>query len=115
MTIITRKAAVGFLLLGIIIFLTAQFTFDHAVKFEKLRQDSSVTDVIGSTYIIEGVKPPVFGYRPHLVTLGENAPLFITGLVECFALLCYLVLKKLEPSINKAAEDLIIGLRKSDD
>ena len=97
--IITKKAAIGFILLAVIVFLTAQYTVDHG-------QAPQSPQVIGKNNItiLEPVSTgaaPTMTYRPPLVNLGNNAPILITAIIEFYGLICYLGLKMLEPAINK--------------
>jgi len=106
--LITGKAAVGFLLLAVIVFLTAQGTVNQTSFFQQPHKNYEIRT--------EGV--PLINtysesltYKPPAITFGSNAPLIFTAIIELFTLSCYLVLKKLEPAINKAAENSIRKLR----
>ncbi|MFA4849147.1 MAG: hypothetical protein WC626_05410 [Methanoregula sp.] len=103
--IITRKAAVGFLLLAGIVFLTAQFTVDQFSPYQLKKSDREIRIEFPQQSQVTYSEKQV--YNPPIVALGENAPLIITIVIELFALCCYLVLKKLEPAINKAAENFV--------
>ncbi len=110
--IITKKAAVGFLLLAVIVFLSAQYTVDQMISFQQFNNKS--LHLIRDQPLSMFTPPPV-QYQQPILNLGDNAPLVITAVIELFTLVCYLVLKKLEPAINRAAEDFVQVMRTSDD
>lgn len=100
--IVTRKAAVGFILLAVIVFLTAQYTIDQ------IQVQTSIVSVQGKiTSVPQILNAPAVQetqYHPPIVALGQDAALVITAVIEIFALVCYLILKRLEPRIIAALE-----------
>ena len=111
--IITLKAGAGFVLLAIIVFATAQYTVSQMV----IQPPTTVEKINGITVIksvpLQG-NAPVQQYRPPIVALGNNAPIIITAVIELFTLVCYLVLKKLEPRINAKAVEFVEKLKNDD-
>lgn len=105
--IITRKAMVGFILLAFIVFLTTDYTIHH--------MHGPPSNINAFTGIIEPNTPDVLKHEPSsymhyqspIIKLGEYAPIAVTGVIELFTLVCYLVLKKYEPEINEAAADIV--------
>ena len=87
--IITRKATVGFILLAIITFITAQYT---TPAFTSSPPSAALKNI---------------KFIPPIIDLGIYTPIIITIFMELFALVCYLVLKKLEPRINEVAENFV--------
>ena len=114
--ILTRKAAVGFILLAAIVFLMAYY----ATPTPKL-----IPSTASAAQLIippeDQVKTQskeikeVVQYHSPLVSFRSQweAAITITAIIESFALVCYLTLKKLEPAINKAAERSMQGLKES--
>ena len=106
--IITRKALAGFILLAMIVFMTTDYTVSHIPKIPgentsvKWGDSQSLTKPGPQSYIIKSMK-----YQPPIVSLGSNAPIVVTTIIELFTLFCYLVLKKYELAINMAATDLV--------
>jgi hypothetical protein len=95
---ITRKAAVGFILLAAIVFLTAYYG------------NSQATPAISTGSIHTAhYRAPLISFPNPVETAAA-----ITAVVELFTLVCYLVLKKLEPAINKAAEKSMRSMREQD-
>jgi hypothetical protein len=113
--IITKKAAVGFILLAVIVFPTVYYA----------------TPMLGPTVrptVVDlgGIKPVGNFYNDTRVNQYYHAPIIqlkdqfqtsvaVTIVLEVFALLCYLALKKLEPAINKAAEEAMRRMREQDE
>jgi len=97
---ITRKAAVGFILLAIIVFPTAYISWNTPlvkdVNSHTVLQQMHVKDNSGGTIV----------YRPPLVTFDTpfDMAVVVTAIIEVFALLCYLALKRLEPYIMEWEE-----------
>ncbi|MCK9591455.1 MAG: hypothetical protein M0Q91_05530 [Methanoregula sp.] len=109
--IITRKAIAGFILLGIIVFATTQFTVNQMRQPPKASQDIS-TKPTAPELAFPNLDPSIkIQYQPPIVSLGNNAPVVVTAIIEFFTFGCYLVLKKYEPVINKAAENFVGGLK----
>ena len=109
---ITRKAAVGFLLLAAIVFLTTYYWSPaptQTVQSSGTIQHQTLFPTIS--------REPVYQYRLPLVQFKEKwqAPLAATIVMELFALICYLGLKKLEPVINRAAEKAMRDLREQNE
>ena len=104
--IITRKAAVGFILLAAIVFLTVYYTPTPA-------QMEQSTGAVEHPTILQQTKEPIVKYQLPLITFKERwqAPLAATVVMELFTLICYIALKKLEPAINRVAEEHMRDLR----
>ena len=106
--IITRKAIIGFALLAIIVFLTTDYTVHHMQQLPKITQNTSAFGISQplqpgpQSYMVKSIY-----YQPPIVSLGSNAPIVATAVIELFTLGCYLILKKYEPAINSAAVDLV--------
>jgi hypothetical protein len=106
--IITRKAIVGFVLLGLIVFATTQYTVSQMQKIPKIASNTSAFGISQplqpgpQSYMVKSMK-----YQPPIVSLGNNAPYAATAIIELFTLGCYLVLKRYEQNINGYAVSLI--------
>jgi hypothetical protein len=100
---ITRKAAIGFILLAVIVFGISsydyanrtilpdnvkQVTFDNPTSLH----DFAAHDTGNATYTEK--------YRPPLIDFGAYTPLAMTAMIEIFTLVCYVILKRVEPAIN---------------
>jgi hypothetical protein len=113
--IVTKKAAIGFILLAVIIFSTSQYTFNqvgYSTKPEQILEKGNASVQLGEgSQVHSDIKPMVVKYQPPILSLRENAPIIITAIIELFALVCYLGLKYLEPRINRKAEEMMTGLR----
>jgi len=112
--ILTRKAAAGFLLLAAIVFLMAYY----ATPVPKpIFQQTSTIQLNLSEEHFTIPNEQVFHYHytlPGIIFRTQwEAAVVITSIMEAFALICYIALKKLEPAINKAAESSMRGLKES--
>lgn len=102
--IATKKSVIGFILLAVIVFPTAYLSWVPA----------PAAPIAGYHSHDFGTGPhQEIKYRPPLVTFPGpwEMAVVVTVVIEFFALLCYALLKKLEPAINKAAEKTMRELR----
>ncbi len=112
-SLITRKAAIGFLLLAIIVFPTAYFwSPTPTLPTEKKTGTIEKMPIITGRY-----EPPIMEYHAPLIQFEEKwqGPAVITFAIELFTLVCYIALKKLEPAINTAAETAMRRLREQNE
>jgi hypothetical protein len=105
--IFTKKAAIGFILLAILTFSVATISYQNRVEMPK-----------GNLVHVDGlVQPMVLPYKTNApdtvmvytnqgINAGEYTPLSMTVLIELFALVCYVGLKKIEPRV-KAWEEKV--------
>ena len=98
---ITKKAAIGFILLGIIVFSVSSYDTANPIK------PPAKQTVIEQDQMFHIVNTDLWKseYHPPLVNLGKLTPYAITAVMELFALICYLFLKRIEPRINAWAEE----------
>lgn len=93
--LITRKAAIGFILLAAIIFPFAYSlwtpTFTPTGNIESIKTQEYRDDSIHQKLVY---KPPSVRFNSPIETA-----VVATGIIEGFAFLCYLGLKKIEPYI----------------
>ena len=100
---ITRKAAVGFILLAIIVFAISSYDTSHAVDPSAIPTQSLhqplVTETLNPSLHLDtdGISHAV--YRPPLFDFGKDTPIIITICIETFTLVCYLIAKRVEPRI----------------
>ncbi|MCK9591373.1 MAG: hypothetical protein M0Q91_05120 [Methanoregula sp.] len=105
--IITRKAAIGFILLAIIVFGTTQYTITNMHGPPSADSGYSRYTSSGDPNVLKHEPSSYMRYQPPVISLGNNAPLIVTMVIEIFTLGCYLVLKKYEPLINEAATEIV--------
>lgn len=100
---ITRKAAVGFILLAIIVFSVASYDTAHpVVPPANITESIHASDVVvhkDSLMDIPTVRNDTLVYKPPLVDFGDNLPIAMTVMVEAFAFVCYLIAKRIEPAV----------------
>lgn len=109
---ITKKAAIGFILLALIVFPVAYISWQPPV----IQKD--ITSKIQSYKVQfrdDSASDNRLVYRAPLVTFKSplDMAIVVTIIMEVFSLLCYVVLKKLEAGINAAAVDAVLALRDS--
>lgn len=97
---ITKKAAIGFILLAIITFTISSYDSMNpitppakqtVIEVQQIHMDN--TNLFKNEY-----HAPIFDF-------GKNTPYVITAIMELFALVCYIVLKRVEPRINAWADE----------
>jgi hypothetical protein len=93
---ITRKAAVGFILLALLVFPVAYFSWQPPMPKIK----ASDVDLGDYKYEDRSIHETEL-YRTADVSYGSPVELaiVITGVIEAFAFICYLALKKIEPFV----------------
>lgn len=93
---ITRKAAIGFILLAIIVFPTAYLTWTPPV----IVSDAIKTPIIQQEHMDNSVTQKTV-YRPPVIQLTTpfDMAAVVTGIIEAFTLICYLALKRVEPHV----------------
>ena len=105
---ITRKAAIGFILLAIIVFAVSSYDTENPVnKNPGTQPDITIKEPAtnntpltkDSLYKIPKVRNDTITYRPPLMNFGKWNPYIITAAMELFAFVCYVALKKIEPRI----------------
>jgi hypothetical protein len=100
---ITRKAAMGFILLAIIVFSVASYDIAHPVvppaNTTESIHASNVMVQKDNMKLIPTVRNDTLVYKPPLVDFGDNTPIAMTVMVEAFALVCYLIAKRIEPAV----------------
>ena len=116
---ITRKAAIGFILLGILVFGVSSYDYSHRVintdKLQTISSDTGKqTDVADSMWSIKSSGIYKATYRPPLLDYGEYTPLAMTAMMEIFVFCCYILLKHAEPTINAWVVRECEVLRESD-
>jgi hypothetical protein len=100
---ITKKAAIGFILLAIITFAVATMDYQNRMTTTvqtpaNISMDGLIATSLHQSAQIHTTKP--------ILDFGQYAPLVMTITLEAFALVCYVVLKKVEPKI-KAWEERV--------
>jgi hypothetical protein len=105
--IITRKAAIGFILLTAIVFFTTQYTYNQFKAVPVMKEQPKPLYPGMMAY-------DAATYNPPIVNLGKSTPYVATLLMDIFALCCYIVLKRLEPAINSMAERMILDMKTRD-
>lgn len=110
---ITKKAAIGFILLALIVFPVAYISWQPPVVTQ-----NDVASKIQSYKVQfhdDSASDNRLVYRAPLVTFKSplDMAIVVTIIMEVFSLLCYVVLKKLEAGINAAAADAVLALRDS--
>jgi hypothetical protein len=93
---ITRKAAIGFILLAIIVFPTAYMTWQPPMSSvpDTVKPFNTLThrdDSVQKTWVY---RPPAFQFANPL-----DMAIAVTAILEIFAMGCYLGLKRIEPWI----------------
>ena len=102
--IITRKAAVGFLLLAAIVFPVVYYATPTPGQVFQQPSAAGINLSLEDRVNVSGQKIAVHYHPPAILFRSKwEAALVITGIMEAFALVCYIALKKLELAINKAA------------
>jgi hypothetical protein len=91
---ITRKAALGFILLAVIV-----FPFAYALWTPDIVTSSKPVYIEKQQYRDDSVKTNI-EYRTPLVRFKTplETAIVVTASLEIFALLCYSILKKIEPT-----------------
>jgi hypothetical protein len=105
--IVTRKALVGFILLAIIVYGTTQFTITHMHGPPSNNNVMTGKSEPMTPNVLKHEPTSYMSYRHPIIPLGNYAPLAVTAIIELFTLGCYILLKKYEPVINEAAEEII--------
>jgi hypothetical protein len=108
---ITKKAAIGFILLAIITFTVATMDYNGLAIMPVQTQPNVTMDGIISTSLQQSSAAQAHEIKP-ILNFGSNTPLIITAVLEAFAFVCYIILKWLEPKINKAILDDAIRRKK---
>jgi hypothetical protein len=106
----TKKAAAGFIILAAIVFLTAYFATPATGPSIQPASNLSSGDLKSPAKEVIQYRPPLISFKAQWETA-----LVITATVELFTLICYIVLKKLESKINKAAENAMRNLREQNE
>ena len=101
---------IGFILLGLIVFFTTQYTVTH-MWGPPSNENALTGHEIMTPNVLKHEPTSYMKYQPPIVSLGKNAPIVATVSIELFTLVCYLVLKKYEPVINRAAEEMILDFK----
>ena len=102
--IITRKAAVGFLLLAAIVFPVVYYATPTPGQVFQQSSAAGINLSLEDRVNVSGQKIAVHYHPPAVLFKSKwEAALVITCIMEVFALVCYIALKKLEPVINNAA------------
>jgi len=95
---ITRKAAIGFIILAIIVFPTASFSWVSPIP-------QTTPEVSGAGFTVleptVGAREETSVYKPPMIEFGNpfDMAIAVTVIIEVFTLICYLVLKRIEPYI----------------
>ena len=97
---ITKKAAVGFILLAVIVFPLAFFDHQHMVT-TKIPENNTVSIHQEAINSLLAIRPTQLTVKKPLLDFGDQTPLAMTGAIELFALFCYIALKWVEPKINR--------------
>lgn len=106
--ILTRKAAVGFILLAILTFSVATISYQNRVVMpESAAHTNILIPPMVSPYTTNSPETVVV-YTSRGINFGEYTPLVMTVVMEVFALVCYIGLKVVEPKI-KAWEEKARG------
>lgn len=95
---ITKKATVGFILIAILVFPTAYFSWsapipENRVKSLDLKQFKHLDNSVWTDTIY---RPPIVQFEKPL-----DMAIAVMGIIELFTLLCYLGLKRIEPLIKE--------------
>ena len=93
---ITRKATIGFILLALIVFPTAYFSWDAPLP----AQAPSTVRLSQIKHMDNSVREDLV-YRPPVIQTSTpmEMAVIVTVIIELFTFLCYLVLKRVEPYI----------------
>ena len=107
--LITRKAAIGFILLAIIVFPTAYLTWTPQV----IVSDAIKTPIIQQEHKDNSITQKTI-YRHPIIQLATrfDMALVVTGIIEAFTLICYLALKRVEPYViawEKSEREIMQG------
>ena len=96
---ITRKAAIGFILLAIITFSIS--SYDAANSFYTPETNPELAEsAFESAHFTDNSRPDLHAsYRPPLLNFGDYNPIIITALMELVALCLYLIAKRVEPTV----------------
>ena len=105
--IITRKAALGFVLLALIVFLTTKYTITNMHGPPSNNNAFTGKSEPDTPNVLKHEPTSYMQYQPPVFKLGGYAPVVVTIVIELFTLGCYLVLKKHEPAINEYAADIM--------
>jgi hypothetical protein len=101
--ILTKKATIGFILLAIITFTLATYSYNIQPTIPvQTPNHESFNDLVSTSLHQSSAYTPL---KP-LVNFGEYTPLAITVSLELFAFVCYILLKRVEPKI-KAWEERV--------
>jgi hypothetical protein len=111
----TAIGIVAFILLGLCTYTAA--SADYHSSF----QSNKVVSEVGSQDLILGpdLDPTAVAARDHveyrapIIDAGENTPLIVTGVLESFVLLCWMLLRKIEPKMNALAVDLVETIKEN--
>jgi len=97
--VITRKAAVGFVLLAVIVFTVTSISNPRPFFPVDMPQGDIGTGFNEKPIRVNTVRDDTFIYHEPLMNFGDYNPIVITAIIETFTLFCYLVLKKIEPYV----------------
>ena len=116
---ITRKAAIGFILLGILVFGVSSYDYSHRVintdKLQTISSDHNSKIPLTTPLVSQNFSGTYkTTYRPPMLDYGEHTPLAMTAMMEIFVFCCYIILKRAEPMINAWAVRECEVLRESD-
>ena len=100
---ITRKAAIGFVLLAVLVFPVAYFTWTSPLP--QANVDNLISD-FNQNHHKDNPVTKTMTYRPPLVQFDTafDMGVAVTMIIEVFTLVCYLVLKRVEPAVNAWVE-----------
>jgi hypothetical protein len=100
---ITRKAAAGFILLAVLVFPVAYFTWTPPLP--QANVDDLISD-FNQNHHEDNSVTKTMAYRPPLVQFDTafDMGVAVTMIIEVFTLVCYLVLKRIEPAVNAWVE-----------
>jgi hypothetical protein len=111
--IITKKAAAGFLLLAVIVFLTAYYSPEPQLPETKGVPEFNAPQPAELDNRGVLVERKTVTYRPPLIPFDDpvQRAAAITIALEAFTLICYLGLKKFEARIEEQARIFVESVR----
>jgi hypothetical protein len=99
---ITKKAAVGFIILALIVFPTAYISWEPADVIEDAAKVQFEDRLEQLDHLDKSVPVREYRYRAPLMTFESAFDMAVvsTAIIEMFTFICYLGLKRVEPAIK---------------
>ena len=110
------KTAIGiiaFIFLGLCTYAAASADYNNSLQSKHITSDVDVNALTTGPTPEVTMSQNVIGWRAPIVDMGENTPIAITLALESFVLLCWWLLRKIEPKMNALAENAVMAVKKS--